>query len=309
MSIAIIFTNKNPEQWLAALNTHLPETVIEVYPEIKDYATVDFVLCWKPEKNVFNKFPNLKTIQSIGVGVDRIIYTQTIKEDQRITRMVDENLSNDMFEFLLAAVLGQLKNINLYHQQQAQKTWLPNSYHSIKDFNICILGLGTIGSFVAEKFVALGFKVKGWSVSRKTILGVESFEGENEMSNALDGTDILINILPATKQTENIINKNILRQLNKGAFLINVGRGEHLVEKDLLTLLDEGHLSGALLDVFKTEPLPQNHPFWVHPKIQITPHVASITNIKSAVFTVVENYQNHLLGKPLKFEASLKKGY
>jgi glyoxylate/hydroxypyruvate reductase A len=129
------------------------------------------------------------------------------------------------------------------------------------------------------------------------------------MSDALNGTDILINILPATTQTENIINKNRLKQLNKGAFFINVGRGEHLVEEDLLALLDEGHLSGAFLDVFKTEPLPLNHSFWAHPKIQITPHVASITNIKSAVLTVVTNYQNHLSGKPLKFEVSLKKGY
>ena len=258
---------------------------------------------------MFVKFPNLKVIQSIGAGIDRIINTQTIREGQKITRMVDENLSNDMFEFLLVAVLGQLKNINLYHQQQEQKTWLPTSYHSIKDFNVCILGLGTIGSFVAEKFVALGFKVKGWSVTKKDISGVESFEGEQELSAALNGTDILINILPATTQTENILNKNHLKQLNQDAFLINVGRGEHLVEEDLLTLLNEKYLSGALLDVFKAEPLPINHPFWVHPKIQVTPHVASITNIKSAVLTVVTNYQNHLLGKPLKFEASLKKGY
>ncbi|MBU2046519.1 MAG: glyoxylate/hydroxypyruvate reductase A, partial [Bacteroidetes bacterium] len=106
MSIAIIFTNKNPEPWEAALKTHLPETVVEVYPSIKDYAAVDFVLCWKPEPNVIDKFPNLKVIQSIGAGIDRIINTQTIKEDQKVTRMVDENLSNDMFEFLLAAVLG-----------------------------------------------------------------------------------------------------------------------------------------------------------------------------------------------------------
>jgi glyoxylate/hydroxypyruvate reductase A len=309
MSIAIIFTNKNPEPWRAALSTHLPETVVEIYPEIEDYAAVDFVLCWKPEPNVFDKFPNLKAIQSIGAGIDRIINTQTIKEGQKVARMVDENLSNDMFEFLLVAVLGQLKNINLYHQQQEQKIWLPTSYHSIKDLSVCILGLGTIGSFVAEKFVDLGFKVKGWSVTRKEILGVESFEGDQEMSDALNGTDILINILPATTQTENIINKNRLKQLNKGAFFINVGRGEHLVEEDLLALLDEGHLSGAFLDVFKTEPLPLNHSFWAHPKIQITPHVASITNIKSAVLTVVTNYQNHLSGKPLKFEVSLKKGY
>nr|MBC7612163.1 glyoxylate/hydroxypyruvate reductase A [Pseudopedobacter sp.] len=309
MSIAIIFTNKNPDPWQAALKIHLPETVVEVYPSIKDYAAVDFILCWKPEPNVIDKFPNLKVIQSIGAGIDRIINTQTIKEDQKVTRMVDENLSNDMFEFLLVAVLGQLKNINLYQQQQAQKMWLPTNYNSIKDFNVCILGLGTIGSFVAGKFVALGFKVKGWSVTRKDILGVESFEGEQEMSAALNGTDILINILPATRQTENILNKNRLKQLNKDAFLINVGRGEHLIEEDLLSLLDEGHLSGALLDVFKVEPLPINHPFWVHPKIQVTPHVASITNIKSAVLTVATNYQNHLSGKPLKFEVSLKKGY
>jgi glyoxylate/hydroxypyruvate reductase A len=309
MSIAIVFNLKAPQTWATTLAKHLPNTLIEVYPKIKDFAAVDFVLCWKPDQNVLAQFPNLKVIQSVGAAVDHITKTQEIKEYQTITRIVDENLSHDMFEFLLATVLAQLKNIPLYSQQKPQILWQPKVYQNIKDTQISILGLGKIGAYVAENLALIGFKVKGWSGSKKEIKGVESYDGENEISSFLENTDVLINILPVTSQTENIINKDLLMQLNKGAFLINVGRGEHIVEQDLMEVLDSEHLSAAWLDVFRTEPLPSNHPFWAHPKIQITPHTASVTRIETAVLLVVDNYKNHLNGKPLKHVASLTKGY
>ena len=309
MSIAIVFNLKAPQTWAATLAKHLPDTLIEIYPNISDFSAVDFVLCWKPDQNVLAQFPNLKVIQSVGAAVDHITKTQEIKEYQTITRIVDENLSHDMFEFLLATVLAQLKNIPLYSQQKAQILWQPKVYQNIKDTQISILGLGKIGAYVAENLAIIGFKVKGWSGSKKEIKGVESYAGENEISSFLENTDVLINILPVTLQTENIINKNLLMQLNKGAFLINVGRGEHVVEQDLMETLDSEHLSAAWLDVFRTEPLPIEHPFWSHPKIQITPHTASVTRIDTAVLLVVDNYKNHLNGKPLKHVASLTKGY
>ena len=309
MSIAIVFNLKAPQTWAATIAKHLPDTLIEIYPNISDFSAVDFVLCWKPDQNVLAQFPNLKVIQSVGAAVDHITKSQVIKADQTITRIVDENLSHDMFEFLLTTVLAQLKNIPLYSHQKEQNLWQPKVYQNIKDTQIAILGLGNIGAYVAENLAKIGFKVKGWSSSKKEIKGVKSYAGKNEISSFLQNSDVLINILPVTSQTENIINKNLLMQLNKGAFIINVGRGEHIVEEDLMEALENEHLSAAWLDVFRTEPLPVDHPFWAHPKIQITPHTASVTRIETAVLLVAENYWNHLIGAPLKHVASLTKGY
>lgn len=309
MSIAIIFNNKAPQKWAETLKKHLPETEIEIYPNIKNFEAVDFALCWKPEKDVLAKFPNLKVIHSVGAAVDHITKTQNIKENQTICRIVDENLSNDMFEFLLAAILNHIKNLSIYQTQKEHQNWQPQTYKTFKDITISILGVGNIGAFVAAKLADLGFKVKGWALSEKVISGVKTYAGDKEIAEFLIDTDILINILPVTTQTENIIDKEMLSQINKDGYFINVGRGEHLVEEDLISVLNSGQLSGALLDVFKTEPLPKNHPFWLHPKIQITPHIASITNVESAAVLVVENYQNHLNGLPLKHTLSLTKGY
>lgn len=309
MSIAIIFNNKTPETWVETLKKRLPETEVEVYPDIKNFNEIDFALCWKPENGVLAKFPNLKVIHSVGAAVDHITKTQKINETQTICRIVDENLSNDMFEFLLAAILNHIKNLAVYQSQKANQNWQPQTYKTFKDITVSILGVGNIGSFVAEKLAVLGFDVKGWAVNEKEIAGVSTFAGDKELAQFLNGTDILINILPVTSQTENIINNQMLSQINKGGYFINVGRGEHLVEEDLIAVLNSGHLSGALLDVYKTEPLPKEHLFWKHPKIMITPHIASITNIESAAYLVVENYQNHLNGLPLKHTLSLTKGY
>jgi glyoxylate/hydroxypyruvate reductase len=309
MSIAIIFNQKDPKYWAETLQALLPETLIEIYPNIKDKDTVDFVLCWKPNQDVLAEFPNIKVMQSVGAAVDHIINTQNIHNDQTVCRIVDEALSNDMFEFLLTIVLTQLKNIPLYIKQKEQKLWEPKAYKNIKDLTISIMGLGNIGAEVAEKMASIGFKVKGWSASKKDIKRVYSFVGDSELANFLNGTDVLINILPVTQQTMGIINKKLLMQINKGGFFINVGRGNHVIETDLVEMLNSDQLSGALLDVFDIEPLPINHLFWGHPKIQITPHIASVTHIQSAALLVVENYKNHLKGFPVKHIASLKKGY
>lgn len=309
MSIAIIFNHKEPQTWAETLKKHLPETNIEVYPDIKDFDNVEFALCWKPDTNVLSKFKNLKIAHSVGAAVDHIIKTQNINKNLTICRIVDENLSNDMFEFLLSAILNHIKNLAVYQSQKSIQNWCPQVYKTFKDVTVSILGIGNIGAFVAEKLVSLGFTVKGWALNKKHIVGITTFAGDAELANFLIDTDILINILPVTPQTEGIINKNILYQINKGGYFINVGRGEHLIEDDLIELLENKHLTGALLDVFITEPLPKNHPFWRHPKIQITPHTASVTNISSAALLVVENYQNHIKGLPLKHTLNLEKGY
>jgi glyoxylate/hydroxypyruvate reductase len=309
MSIVIIFNNKDPKPWAQSLKEKLPETTISIYPEVKNPESVTFAICWKANKNVLSNFPNLAVIQSVGASIDHIVGSQTVLENQIITRIVDENLSNDMWEFLLAAVMSNLKKLDIYARKKEEKRWEPTQYATIKNTTISILGLGQIGALVAEKFADLGFDVQGWSTSEKNIENVKCYVGQSELAVFLKNTDFLINILPLTVETDSILDKNVLKQIKKGGFLVNVGRGEHLVEQDLIELLDQNHLSGAFLDVFRVEPLPQDHIFWTHPKIQITPHIASLTNVESATAQIAENYKNHLSGKPIEYIVSVKKGY
>lgn len=251
----------------------------------------------------------MKVIQSLGAGVDHIFDTNQIDETIKVVRIIDERLSADMWEYTLAATMHHLKDLSQYNRQESYQYWRTHQYKTIPETRVSILGLGQIGGYVAQQFAKLGFKTQGWSNSSKKIRKVKSFVGEKQLPKMLKKTDVLINILPLTASTTGILNEKLLNQLPKGAYLINVGRGGHLVEPDLIPLIDNGHLSGATLDVFHTEPLPKNHLFWKHPKIQVTPHVASLTNLDSAVHQVVENYKRMKSGEELLNEVSPQKGY
>ncbi|RBW56319.1 glyoxylate/hydroxypyruvate reductase A [Tenacibaculum sp. E3R01] len=309
MSILIIFNNKNPEPWAKKLKQELPNTTIETYPNVKAPANVEFIICWKPEKNILKKFPNVKVIQSVGASIDHIVSSQDINNNIILSRIVDSKLSNDMWEYLISTVLNQIKNLDTYLENKNNKKWEQHNYQTINDTVITILGLGKIGKTVASNFSKIGFKVKGWSTSKKEITNVECFYGKQYLDVLLKNTSFLINILPLTIETENILNKNLFEKLPKDAIIINVGRGEHLVENDLISFLDSNQLQGAYLDVFREEPLPLNHPFWNHSKIKITPHIASLTDIKTASNQVIQNYKNFLNNRELLNIVSINKGY
>jgi len=309
MSIAILTNHKNPIPWKKALQEQLPNIKIDIVGTSTDASSAEFVVCWKPEKDQLKNFPNLKVIQSLGAGVDHIFDTNTIAKSIKVVRIVDPNLMVDMWEYTLAATMNYLKDFRFYAQQQQTKTWQQYPYKTIPTTTIGVMGLGKIGGYVAAQFAKLGFKVNGWSNSVKNIAGVLSFAGPATLSAFLENTTVLINILPLTATTKNILNNNLLAQLPFGAYLINVGRGGHLVETDLLPLIERGQLAGATLDVFQQEPLPTNHPFWTHSKVVVTPHIASLTNVASAVNQVVENYQRMIKGAALLNEVSAQKGY
>lgn len=167
MSILLIFENKNVAPWRSHLIEKLPSTTIEVYPNVKDSSEVDFIICWKPKKKVFEQFPNIKIIQSIGASIEHITNSQKIYKASIISRIVDEKLSHDMWEFLITIVLSELKNMRSYAAQKLDKTWQQHHYKSVNNTTVSILGLGSIGGYVAEKFAQIGFNVKGWSTSKK----------------------------------------------------------------------------------------------------------------------------------------------
>ncbi len=310
MSILIVCQNKDPLPWAEAIQKALPDTLVEIYPNVQSFETVAFILCWKPPEGIFRQFPNLKVIQSLGAGVDHLFtQNQDIPPGVQITRILDPQLAQDMYEFLLAACLSHLKNLPLYQQQQKARSWKQHPYKIISDSIIAVMGLGAIGGFVAKQLAAVGFQVRGWSNSSKNIPGVQSFVGQVGLPAFFKKTDILINLLPLTPQTAGILNHQTFSWMDKGAYLINVGRGTHLVEQDLLQALAVDQLSGCLLDVFEAEPLPEGHPFWDHPKISVTPHVAALTNVQTAVDQIVGNYQRMKEGAPLMNMVSQVRGY
>ena len=309
MSIVLICNNKDPKPWATGLQKAFPDTSIEIYPEVKDPASVHFAVCWKPAPGVLDQFPALKLVQSLGAGVEHILQTHILSPPLRLTRIVDPGLANDMWEFVLAITLDRLKGLRQYLLQQQQQLWQQRTYQTFANTHIGILGLGQIGSLVAQRFAQLGFSVSGWSRSPKNLPGVKTYVGESGFNSCLAESDILINILPLTSSTTGILNSSSLRKLPHEAYLINVGRGAHLVDQDLLDLLDQDHLGGAFLDVFQQEPLPKAHPFWSHPKVSITPHIASLTNVETAMEQIIDNYRRLQSGAPLLHEVKLNKGY
>ena len=309
MSLVICFNNKDPQPWSKILKERLPNVDIEIYPTVKDSHKVTFALCWKPDKNVLEQFPNLKVIQSVGASIDHLTTSQNLNDNLAVSRIVDHHLSEDMYEFVLASILSHIKQFPVYTEDKNQKIWKQKPYNTIANTVIGILGAGKIGAHVATKLAQFGFEVEAWSRSKKNLPQVFTYSGETGLTSTLHDTDILINILPLTEETTDILNYQTLSQLNPNAYLINVGRGEHLVEADLIKLLDQGHLSGAHLDVFRTEPLPESHPFWIHEKIRITPHVAAITRLDSASKIVSANYQRMIKGQDLINLVSIEKGY
>ncbi len=306
MSVLLICTGRDTQVWVKSIKEQQPDVSLYLYSEEHDPNQITYAITWKHPRGIFKKYPNLKVIASMGAGVDHIISDPEIPKKALITRVIDSQLTKDMSSFVLALVLNKMRNISMHH---GSKNWAPMPYRTTEDENIGILGLGILGKAAAQTLYRNGFKVAGWSKSRKQIEGVSTYHGEKGLQDFLKSTNVLICLLPLTSETENILNKELFEKLPKGAYLINVARGEHLVEHDLLEMLDKGQLSGASLDVFRTEPLPEEHPFWKHPKVHITPHIASVTDPKKVVYQLMENYKRMLQRKPLMNLVELKKEY
>lgn len=242
----------------------------------------------------------------MGAGVNHILENKTISKHIAITKIVDEKLVDSMWEYLLTVVLNVVTNHYKYINQQKQNIWNPIQVKSINNTTIGILGLGQLGSSQAIRFKNMGFKVKGYSSSQKQIEGIQTF---TSLDDFCDDLDIVINLLPLTEQTKNILNKELFSKFTKQAYIINVGRGEHIVIDDLIQSLDTNILSGATLDVFESEPLDSSHPFWNHDKITITPHIASITNPTSVTKQIMVNHQRVSKNLEPFNKIDLNKGY
>ncbi len=309
MSIAIIYPNRDVSAWVAALKAHDPTLTVEVWPEISDPGRVEYVLCWNHPEGVLQDFPHLKCISSLGAGVNHLLNDATCPPDIPLVRLVDTGLKQSMAEYVMLGILEHLRRVPEYRLQQQRGEWIPQPVPPISTVGVGLMGCGEIGRYVADKLTAFGFTVHGWSRRPQQVLGVNMFAGQDRLGAFLANADILVCLLPLTAETHGILNAKTFRRLPRRAYLINAARGAHLVDADLLAAVDSGHLSGALLDVFREEPLPKEHPFWAHARITITPHIASVTNPRSAALQVVENYHRAVQGQRLSNRVDRLQGY
>ena len=309
MAIVIIRQDNKIDSWKKALKAKAPDISIYSYLEEHPKEEITLAWVWKQPVDSLKQYPNLKCIASLGAGVDFIFKDQSVPQNIPITRVVDPVLASDMSEFVLALILSFFKNLNNYRTDQMNKVWYPQEYKRISDVTVGIMGMGALGEKLTEDLIKNRFKVIGWATSPKNIPGVEVYIGNKEKNTFLSRSNILVCLLPLTRETTGILNSKLFKELPKQSYVINVARGGHLVDEDLLEYINNGHLAGAGLDVFHEEPLSVEHPFWTHPKIHITPHIASVSDIESVIPQLLENYGRLKEGLPLNNIVNREKGY
>jgi len=304
-----------PQTWAPLWLPHLAQIAPELTLRVVERDTfapesIDYVMSFRPKPGYLKTLPNLKAVFSIGAGVDGFLADPEYPKHVPLVRFVEKGLAEEMAQFCVMHVLIHYRMQRDFDRAQRDGKWrqalLPKRPHETR---VGILGIGEIGTVVAERLLPFGFTLVGWSRTRKHVEGVESFAGDNELPAFLSRTDILICLLPLTKETRGILNAKLFAQLPKDAFVINVARGGHLVDADLIAALDSGHLSGAVLDVFHQEPLPEGNPFWTHPKVTVTPHIAAITEPRVAAQHVVDNIRRMERGETLQNVVDLNRGY
>lgn len=271
--------------------------------------TVNYALVWQPEPGALASLPNLEVIFSVGAGIDHLKGEGLVPAGIPVVRMVEDSLTAGMVEYIVYNVLRFHREMPVYERDQSNQIWKPRVQQSAWDRTVGILGLGVLGSAAAAALHRLKFNVIGWSRNPKQVPEVTSHFGQDQLEPFLKQTEFLVILLPLTEDTRDIVNRNFLNKLPHGAYVINAGRGPLVVDEDLLAALDHGQIAGAALDVFNQEPLPPASPYWKHPAVTITPHVASITLPVTSARHVADNIQRHREGKPLTHLADLSRGY
>lgn len=305
MSLVIIRKTAPTAEWLSALAQACPGLDVRVWPDTGPVEEVEFVLTWAAAPGVIAAFPNLRAIFSLGAGVDHILNDPTVPPHLPIARMIDPALTHGMVQYVVLAVLQYVRDWDGMREAARAAQWRRPAQRPAR---IGIMGMGELGSACARALLGMGFDVAGWSRSAKQLPGVEAYAGDG-LDAFLARTDVLVCLLPLTQELDGVLCRSLFDKLPVGAYLVNVGRGEHLVEADLLEAIGRGQLSGATLDVFRQEPLPREHPFWRCPQIAVTPHLASMTRPESAVRHVAANIVRARAGQPLAGQVSREQGY
>lgn len=293
------------QRWLAE---HAPDIQWHIWPETGDPAQVEALVAWLPPADIPARFPRLKLLFSVGAGADQFDL-HALPPDLPVIRMVEPGLTQGMVEYVTFAVLGLHRDMPRYFHQQRQQQWLSHRAIPAAQRRVGVMGLGELGQAALGQLVALGFDCAGWSRTPRHCPGVRCWHGDDQLAAFLAHSEILVCLLPLTETTRGLLNRTLFSQLPPGAALVQVGRGPQLAEDDLLQALASGQLRAAVIDVTDPEPLPPNHPFWHHPAIWLTPHIASQTQNESAIAALLENLRRYQRGEPLHGEIDRSRGY
>ena len=311
----VIVAHHNPgscERWRNALAHELPDAEVVIWNDA-EAGEADYAIAWAaPPPPFFARQSRLKAFFSTGAGVEKLLASSSLPADLPVIRLEDAGMGGQMARYCVGATLNWIRQRDQYAEQQRMRRWQPLPEEDLADWPIGLFGLGVLGRQVADAFAALGFVVNGYARSAHALPGIRCFAelgGEGGFGAFLEATRVLVILAPLTAQTRDRFDRSELAQLVAHSYVINVARGELLVDDALLSLLDSGHLAGAALDVFRQEPLPPDHRFWTHPKICITPHVSAITVIAPSARQVAEKIRRLERGDAVSGVVDRARGY
>ena len=277
------------EPWIKDFAKYLPEAEIEIWHAGEKNLPCDYAVVWQPPEEMLPDLANVKAVFVTGAGVDALLkHGEALPRHVPLIRLGDAGMAIQMAEYVTHSVLRYFRRFDEYETQARAGQWSPLPQYHKEDFSIGVLGMGMLGSRVLEALAPFGFPLRGWSRTEKSMEGVQCFHGAQGLDTFLRGTRVLVCMLPLTPDTNNLIDRSNMSKLPQGAYLINVARGAHLAEPDLLNLIKSGHIAAATLDVFRNEPLPAQHPFWQEPRITITPHISALTLRRESVQQIAE---------------------
>ena len=306
MRISFCCTGTKAQPWLEGLRAAFPDAEVEVWSA--GAAPADYAVVWTPPQQFIDEQTQLKGLFNIGAGVDALMKLR-LPSGVPVVKLDDAGMSVQMAEYVCHAVIRHFRELDGYEADAAQGVWSYRKPYPRQDFPVGIMGLGVLGERAGRALAQFEFPVMGWSRSAKSISGIQCFSGEAGFNDFLAASRILVCLLPLTPDTENVMCHDTLSRLQPDGYVINVARGHHLVDDDLIALLDSGHLAGATLDVFRTEPLPAAHPFWQHSKITVTPHTSARTLREESIAQIAGKIAALQAGKPVVGIVDPVRGY
>lgn len=302
------FDREERDAWLVELQRAMPDARWHLHAPTQNAGRIVAAVVANPPPGSLQGLPGLRLIQSLWAGVDRLLDDPSLP-DVPLARMVDPAMSAAMAETALWATLSLHRRFFDYAQQQRESRWYPLPQRRADEIEVAVLGMGQMGRTCARRLLETGYRVTGWNLHGGAIAGMALEHGLEALWPLLARSDIVINLLPLTAQTADLLDRRFFAAMRRGAALVNLARGGHLVEADLLQALDSGQLDRAVLDVFRQEPLVTDHPFWCHPRVTVLPHSAAATDMRSAASIVAQNLQALRDGRPISHLVQRKRGY
>jgi glyoxylate/hydroxypyruvate reductase A len=309
MSVLLLTEPQPPALFVAALRLLLPGVAIWEKADPYDPLRVEAILAWQLRPGALAPYRNLRLVCATAAGVEKLTHVPDLRADVQVMRIVDPLVNVGMAQYVVLMALRHLRDLSRFEAQQRAHDWTRHRPPDPFMTTAGILGLGEVGRTIAGALHGVGFAVRGWSRTPKRLPGIATFAGEDGLFECLARSNVLVCALPLTAETRGILGRRTLSQLPKGAYVINVARGGHLVERDLLALLDAGHLSGAALDVQEIEPLPDASPLWDHPGITLTPHIAAQASVATVCAQFADNWRRMRAGERLLNVIDKARGY